>query len=125
MPAAKPTRKPAEKKTPRAERVTINKEFANVDEFIHEYVTNVSSSGAFIRSHDPLPLGTVVNLKFTVILDDLETIEGVGEVVRQTRSGMGVVFRDLTRESQRLLEKLLTRPRGSLPPPPPLPKRKR
>ena len=115
----------AEKRTPRAERVTINKEFSSVDDFIHEYVTNVSSTGAFIRSHDPLPLGTVVNLKFTVILDDLETIEGVGEVVRQTRSGMGVVFRDLTKDSEKLLAKLLTRPRGRLPTPPPLPPRKK
>ena len=115
----------AEKMSPRAERVTINKEFATVDDFIHEYVTNVSSTGAFIRSKDPLPIGTVVNLKFTVILDDLETIEGVGEVVRQTRSGMGVVFRELSTESARLLERMLTQPRkrkSTIPPTPPKPK---
>src|SRR5436190_22479706 len=88
------------KMTPRAERVTINREFVSVDDFIHEYVTNVSSSGAFIRSKDPLPVGTLVNLKFTVIMDDLETIEGVGEVVRIEKGGMGVVFRELTAHSR-------------------------
>jgi len=37
------------------ERVTINKEFESFDAFIHEYVTNISRSGVFIRSKDPLP----------------------------------------------------------------------
>jgi hypothetical protein len=95
---------------PRAERVTINKEFSSVDTFINEYVMNVSRSGAFIRSKDPLPVGTTVNLKFTIIMDDLETIEGLGEVVRVTKnpSGMGVVFTKLTAHSHALLNKLMT-----------------
>src|SRR5262249_20485357 len=37
-------------RVPRAERVEINHEFASVEEFIHEYVTNVSRSGIFIKS---------------------------------------------------------------------------
>ena len=58
----------------------------------------------------PLPIGTKVNLKFTVIMDDIETIEGVGEVVRvqQDPPGMGVVFRELSQYSQHLIERLLT-----------------
>ena len=66
----------------REDRVTINKEFESFDAFIHEYVTNISRSGVFVKSKQPLPVGTRVNLKFTVIMDDIETIEGVGEVVR-------------------------------------------
>jgi hypothetical protein len=94
-----------------AERVTINKEFESFDAFIQEYVTNISRSGVFIKSATPLPVGTSVNLRFTVIMDDLETIEGVGEVVRVERepSGMGVVFRELSTYSKGLIEKLLTR----------------
>jgi uncharacterized protein (TIGR02266 family) len=94
---------------PRAERVTINREFASVDSFINEYVSDVSKSGAFIRSKDPLPVGTTVNLKFTIIMDELETIEGLGEVVRVTKnpSGMGVVFTKLSAHSQALLKRLL------------------
>ena len=64
------------------ERVTINKEFDSFDQFIQEYVTNISRSGVFVKSKQPLPIGTRVNLRFTVIMDDIETIEGVGEVVR-------------------------------------------
>ncbi len=92
----------------REQRVTINKEFESFDAFIQEYVTNISRSGVYIRSRTPLATGTLVNLRFTVIMDDIETIEGTGEVVRVDDEGMGVVFRDLTGYSQSMLEKLLT-----------------
>lgn len=93
------------------ERVTINKEFESFDAFIQEYVTNISRTGVFIKSQQPLPIGTRVNLRFTVIMDDIETIEGVGEVVRVVNdpAGMGVVFRELSTYSKGLIEKLLVR----------------
>ncbi len=98
-------------------RQTVNLDFASVDEFINEYVSNISRSGVFIKSDDPLPVGTRVTLKFTVIMDDLETIEGVGEVVRTivqapgVQSGMGVVFISLTGYSRQLVERILVRRR--------------
>ncbi len=52
-------------------RVTINKEFESFDAFVHEYVTNVSRSGVFIRSREPMPVGTEVHLTFTVIMDEV------------------------------------------------------
>jgi Tfp pilus assembly protein PilZ len=92
------------------DRLTINKEFDSFDQFIQEYVTNISKSGVFIKTEGPLPVGTRVDLRFTVIMDSIETIEGVGEVVRvqQNPSGMGVVFRELNSYSQDLIAKLLT-----------------
>ncbi len=94
----------------RESRVTINKEFDSFDQFIEEYVTNISQSGVFIKTKSPLPIGTSVDLRFTVIMDDIETIEGVGEVVRvqDDPPGMGVVFRQLSSYSQDLISKLLT-----------------
>ncbi len=93
------------------ERVTINREFESFDSFIQEYVTNISRSGVFIRSRQPLPVGTRVNLRFTVIMEDIETIEGTGEVVRVETdpAGMGVVFTSLSSYSKRLIESLLIR----------------
>jgi Tfp pilus assembly protein PilZ len=93
------------------ERVTINKEFDSFDAFIQEYVTNISRTGVFIKSQTPLAVGTRVNLRFTAIMDEIETIEGVGEVVRveSDPSGMGVVFRELSTYSKGLIEKLLVR----------------
>ena len=90
------------------ERLTINKEFESFDAFIQEYVTNISRTGVFIRAQTPVAIGTKVNLRFTVIMDDIETIEGIGEVVRVEKDGMGVVFRELSGYSKDLLDKLLT-----------------
>ncbi len=98
-------------------RQTVNLDFASVDEFIAEYVSNISRSGVFIKSEEPLAVGTRVTLKFTVIMDDLETIEGVGEVVRTIekapgiQAGMGVVFISLTGYSRQLIERILVRRR--------------
>lgn len=91
------------------DRITINKEFESFDAFIQEYVTNISRTGVFIRAQKPLPVGTQVNLHFTVITDALETIDGIGEVVRVEKDGMGVVFREISTYSKDLIEKLLTR----------------
>ena len=96
-------------------RITINKEFESFDAFISEYVTNISASGVFVRTVEPLDIGTRVDLKFTVILDDIETIEGIGEVVRVEKDppGMGVVFTELNQYSQGLITRLLTKGPGS------------
>jgi uncharacterized protein (TIGR02266 family) len=97
------------------ERVQVNREFASIEEFITEYVSDISRTGVFIRSDDPLPKGTRVDLRFTVIVDDFETIEGIGEVVRVVEPGgneapgMGVVFTELTQVSQELIGRLLIR----------------
>lgn len=91
------------------QRLTINKEFDSFDQFIQEYVTNISQTGVFIKTKTPLAIGTKVDLRFTVIMDDIETIEGLGEVVRvqDDPPGMGVVFRELSSYSQDLIGKLL------------------
>lgn len=92
-----------------SERLTINKEFESFDAFIHEYVTNISKTGVFIKSKSPLPVGTKVNLRFTLIMDDIETIEGTGEVVRVEAepAGMGIVFDELEGDSKALITRLL------------------
>ncbi|HEY1099237.1 MAG TPA: PilZ domain-containing protein [Myxococcota bacterium] len=98
-----------------AERVRVNREFDTMDEFIAEYVSDISQSGVFIRSDDPLPAGTKVELRFTIIDEDMEIIEGIGEVTRLVRpgggpqSGMGVAFVELTPSSQALVDRVLGR----------------
>lgn len=96
------------------ERVTINKEFDSFDQFMEEYVTNISRSGAFVKTTTPLPVGTEVDLRFTVVMDGIETIEGIGEVVRVETdpAGMGVVFKELSGDSARLIDKLLQAKNG-------------
>jgi hypothetical protein len=97
---------------PRDQRVSINHEFASVAELVSEYVTNISRSGVFIRSDNPLPVGTLVNLCFSVILEDLETVTGVGKVVRVSEEprGMGIVFVELDTVSAKIVESLFAQP---------------
>jgi hypothetical protein len=94
-------------KVPRARRVRINEEFAPVDAFIKEYVADLSTTGVFVRSHRPLPVGTRVNLKFSLILDELHVVEAAGEVVRHSQQprGMGVAFRGLTPSAVQLMKR--------------------
>jgi len=91
------------------DRVTINQEFESFDAFIEEYVTNLSRRGAFLKTRSPLAIGTKVNLRFTVLHDEMEFIEGVGEVVRvqDDPPGVGVVFSELSPASQAVLDRLL------------------
>ena len=90
---------------PRARRVRINEEFAPVEAFIHEYVADLSTSGVFVRTREPLPVGTRVNLKFSLVLDELYVVEADGEVVRHhvRPRGMGVAFREMSPEAARLV----------------------
>ena len=96
-----------------AKRVAINKEFGALSQSIGEYVTNISQTGVFIRTDNPLPIGTYVELNFSVIDEDIHVLEGVGKVMRvvspdeSDHPGMGLVFLDLTPESQKVLEELV------------------
>jgi PilZ domain len=61
--------------------------------------TNISSSGAFLRSGQFLPIGTKVRLDLVLPLDELKKdkvkktlIEVSGEVIRNERQGMAVCF---------------------------------
>ena len=93
------------------DRVSVNRDFESIEEFVAEYVTNISQGGVFIRSENPLPVGTRVNLKFSIIVEDFETIEGEGEVVRvdndPQNTGMGVAFTKLTSDSLDLINRLM------------------
>jgi uncharacterized protein (TIGR02266 family) len=92
------------------ERITINKEFESFDAFVDEYVSNVSRSGVFIRSRQPLAVGTKVNLEFTLLAEEIQTVAGIGEVVRvhDDPPGMGIVFTEVSSYDSRIIERLLT-----------------
>jgi hypothetical protein len=91
----------------RHERQHINKDFESFQAFASDFVTNISRSGIFIRSKSSLSIGTKVDLRFTVVMDEIEVIEGTGEVVRVTDEGMGIEFRELSRASQGVLTRLM------------------
>jgi hypothetical protein len=85
-----------------------------VEAFINEYVADISSTGVFIKSKDPLPVGTRVNLKFSLILDELHVVEAAGEVVRRSQQplGMGVAFRAVGPDAQKIIGRAVKERRG-------------
>ncbi len=99
---------------PRAARVTLNRDYTKGDDLLSEYVMDVSQSGAFIRTNDPLPVGTRIQVRFRVTLDRMELVEGVAEVVRVSAvpAGMGVFFVELTEASQEILARLIDQRRA-------------
>ena len=93
-------------------RVIVNEEFGVIDGLMSEYVANISHGGIFLRCDAVLPIGTRVQLKFTVLLDDIETIEGIGEVAHHTaegEAGLGIKFVELTDRSRQHIDELLSR----------------
>lgn len=94
-------------------RVEVNQEFQPIEEYIAEYVSNISQGGVFIRSKNPLPEGTEVALQFSIILEDLEEVRGEGVVVRVSHSpdnmGMGIAFTRLDVESKALIDEICRR----------------
>jgi Tfp pilus assembly protein PilZ len=94
----------------RAERVPINEEFSGDES---TWVSDLSIGGVFVHTNELLPIGMVVELRFTVLLDDPLVIEAVGKVVRHSRrpSGIGVQFSTLEPQMRERVEQVLARQR--------------
>lgn len=74
-------------------------------------VSDLSESGCFVHTDDPLPLGADIELKFTVQIEEPVLFEGRGRVVRHAvagePTGMGVEFLELDDTARDVLQKLL------------------
>ncbi len=103
----------------RAERVPVNAQFAGIAGG-SRYVSDLSEYGVFVHADETLPIGSVVDLQFTVLLDDPVLLRGRGRIVRRQHHppGMGVEFIDLDPEMILRINDVVTRqrPRDSGPP---------
>src|SRR5579871_2960573 len=88
---------------------------ASLDQFIERYAVDVSRGGIFIRTREPLAVGTQLRFDFQ-LQDAAPLLAGEGTIVwirenDPTRAGvtpgMGVRFDKLTAASQPILEKIL------------------
>jgi uncharacterized protein (TIGR02266 family) len=97
--------------------VTLKIKFKSetLNQFIERYSVDISHGGIFIRTKDPLPVGTALRFEFQ-LKDASPLITGDGTVVwtrefDPTRSGvapgMGVRFDRLPAESQEILDQIL------------------
>jgi uncharacterized protein (TIGR02266 family) len=95
---------------------------ATLDEFIEQYSNDISRGGMFVRSKQPMPVGTL--LKFEIQLkDERPLIHGVGRVVWKRESseasdtlpaGMGIKFIRMDPECRALVDKIVAE-RGEIP----------
>src|SRR5688572_13856309 len=103
----------------RGERVPVNAQLATVAAS-SRYVSDLSEYGVFVHGDESLPIGSIVDLQFTVVLDDPVLLRGRGRVVRKQRMplGMGIEFIDLEPEMILRINDVVTRqrPRDSGPP---------
>jgi hypothetical protein len=86
----------------RSDRFEVNAEFAELEPGSISFVNNLSESGVFVSTRTRLPLGTPLELRFTILLDDPVVITGTGRVVHHQDEprGMGVSFVNLSAEMQ-------------------------
>jgi hypothetical protein len=76
-------------------------------EIYFQRASNLSVGGAFFTQTIPLPLGTMVALKFS-LPNDVHEIACQGEIVTAKELGMGVQFVDLKADDRARIEKLIT-----------------
>ncbi len=76
-------------------------------------VSDLSESGVFVHTEDQLPIGSDIELRFTVMLDEPVLFVGRGRVVRHQRGdephGMGVEFVELEDTARDVLGKIMLR----------------
>ena len=85
--------------------ISISVDYSSGDTFLFSYIQNISEMGIFIRTDNPQPVGTVLELRFAP--DGQTSMELLGEVTwinpyrpfgDNLNPGMGVRFRDLSAE---------------------------
>lgn len=93
----------AERRQHERYETSISVDYSSGDTFLFSYIQNISEMGIFIRSDDPLPVGTVLTLRFHPTDD--RAIALTGEVTwvnpykpfgDNLNPGMGVNFINLT-----------------------------
>ncbi len=105
--------------------VTLKIKFksATFDQFMERYAVDVSRGGIFIRTKQPLAVGTPLNFEFT-LQDGSPLLAGDGTVIwireadaarPSVAAGMGVRFDKLQPASQGTLERILAQKEGRAP----------
>lgn len=95
----------------RGKRLPMNAAVSQLDPRATTPVSDLSETGVFVHTDEPLPLGTEIELKFTVQLEEVPVLFlGRGRVVRHGSgepAGMGVEFIELDDTAQDVLQKLM------------------
>ncbi len=81
-------------------------DYATSDRNFSDYIQDISASGVFIQTRQPLKEGQEVTLAFSV-LDTENPFKIVGKIVRSEPTGIAVQFENLTQYREWIIESLL------------------
>jgi uncharacterized protein (TIGR02266 family) len=85
--------------------------YRTVDRFLCDFGTNISQTGIFVNTPEPLPVGTTVRLLISLPEVDVPEIRGRVARVQDgsdgSDAGMGVEFLDLDPAVERRLEEIV------------------
>jgi type IV pilus assembly protein PilZ len=97
--------------------VTWSVDCATEDTFLYASITNISEMGIFVRTIEPLPIGTEVTLRFAphgccepfVLRGSVQWVNELDAVRETPNPGMGIRFVDLSLDArERLVEVIHT-----------------
>ncbi|HEY3496154.1 MAG TPA: TIGR02266 family protein [Polyangiaceae bacterium] len=91
--------------------VTWSVDCETEDTFLYANITNISEVGIFVRTNEPLEVGTRVTLKFAppgssdalTLTGQVQWVNPIRMLASNPNPGMGIRFIDLTRESRERL----------------------
>jgi len=85
--------------------------FSELDPRTTTPVSDLSETGCYVHIPDQLPIGTLIELRFTVFHEEPILFEGCGRVVRHGDDppGMGVEFVELDDGARDVVRKILLR----------------
>jgi hypothetical protein len=91
--------------------VPMSAAFSEADPRTTTPVSDLSETGVFVHTDDRLPIGSMIDLRFTVFPEEPVLFEGRGRVIRHgdDPDGMGVEFVELDDTAKDVLHKILLR----------------
>ena len=95
----------------RSLRVPMSAAFSEADPRTTTPVSDLSETGVYVHTSERLPIGSLIDLRFTVFPEEPVLFEGRGRVIRHgdDPDGMGVEFVELDETARDVLHKILLR----------------
>jgi hypothetical protein len=83
--------------------------FSELDPRTTTPVSDLSETGCYVHVGEQLPIGSLIDLRFTVFSEEPILFEGRGKIVRHGDDGMGVQFVELDDSARDVVRKILLR----------------